>query len=69
MTEHVEVVIHAAIDGPPPVLHVQDLQDPRVKGRPPRGSQLVTLIWLRRRFQCQGCSERHTESHPASQTR
>jgi transposase len=31
----------------------------------PRGRQHVTLIWLRRRFQCTSCGERHTESHPA----
>jgi transposase len=31
----------------------------------PRGRQRVTLVWLRRRFQCDNCSERHTETHPA----
>jgi transposase len=31
----------------------------------PRGPQRVTLIWLRRRFQCTSCGERHTETHPA----
>lgn len=31
----------------------------------PRGAQRVTLIWLRRRFQCTSCGERHTETHPA----
>jgi transposase len=31
----------------------------------PRGTQQVTLIWLRRRFQCSDCGERHTETHPA----
>jgi transposase len=31
----------------------------------PRGSQRVTLIWLRRRFECTSCGERHTEAHPA----
>jgi transposase len=25
----------------------------------------VTLIWLRRRFECDDCGERHTETHPA----
>jgi transposase len=30
-----------------------------------RGAQGVTLIWLRRRFRCDNCSERHTETHPA----
>ena len=38
----------------------------RVKVRDiPRGSQRVTLIWLRRRFECINCGERHTEAHPA----
>ena len=31
----------------------------------PRGAQRVTLIWLRRRFQCTSCGERHNETHPA----
>ncbi|MQB02132.1 MAG: hypothetical protein GEU78_18085, partial [Actinobacteria bacterium] len=31
----------------------------------PRGAQRVTLIWLRRRFSCANCGERHTETHPA----
>jgi transposase len=31
----------------------------------PRGRQRVTLIWLRRRFECTNCGERHTETHPA----
>lgn len=31
----------------------------------PRGRQRVTLVWLRRRFQCDNCSARHTETHPA----
>jgi transposase len=31
----------------------------------PRGTQRVTLIWLRRRFHCPTCGERHTETHPA----
>jgi transposase len=31
----------------------------------PRGRQRVTLMWLRRRFSCTNCGERHTESHPA----
>ncbi len=30
-----------------------------------RGTQKVTLIWLRRRFECTNCGERHTETHPA----
>ena len=30
-----------------------------------RGRQRVTLIWLRRRFRCDNCGDRHTESHPA----
>jgi transposase len=30
----------------------------------PRGRQRVTLVWLRRRFECGNCGERHTESHP-----
>jgi transposase len=38
----------------------------RVKLRDvPRGAQKVTLIWLRRRFECDDCGERHTETHPA----
>jgi transposase len=42
----------------------------RVKLRDvPRGAQKVTLIWLRRRFQCDNCSERHTETHPALEAR
>jgi transposase len=35
----------------------------------PRGRQRVTLIWLRRRFRCINCGERHTETHPAIQGR
>lgn len=35
----------------------------------PRGRQSVTLIWLRRRFQCTNCGERHTETHPAIEGR
>ena len=31
----------------------------------PRGPQRVTLVWLRRRFECMNCGERHTETHPA----
>ncbi|MQB02118.1 MAG: hypothetical protein GEU78_17985, partial [Actinobacteria bacterium] len=31
----------------------------------PRGAQRVTLIWLRRRFSCANCGQRHTETHPA----
>ncbi|MQB02346.1 MAG: hypothetical protein GEU78_19330, partial [Actinobacteria bacterium] len=31
----------------------------------PRGRQHVTLVWLRRRFECANCGERHTENHPA----
>jgi transposase len=31
----------------------------------PRGPQRVTLVWLRRRFECTSCGERHTEPHPA----
>ncbi|MGH4002443.1 MAG: transposase, partial [Pseudonocardiaceae bacterium] len=31
----------------------------------PRGRQRVTLIWMRRRFECTSCGERHTETHPA----
>ena len=34
------------------------IKDLPVSGRP------VTLIWLRRRFTCDNCSERHTETHP-----
>jgi transposase len=30
----------------------------------PRGDQKVTLVWLRRRFCCLNCGERHTERHP-----
>lgn len=30
----------------------------------PRGSQDVTLIWMRRRFECDSCGRRHTEDHP-----
>jgi hypothetical protein len=30
----------------------------------PRGAQRATLIWLRRRFCCTNCGERHTETHP-----
>jgi transposase len=38
----------------------------RVKIRDvPRGAQRVTLIWLRRRFCCTNCGERHSETHPA----
>ena len=33
----------------------------------PRGRQRVTLIWMRRRFVCSNCGERHTETHPAIQ--
>ncbi len=32
----------------------------------PRGVQKVTLLWLRRRFACENCGERHTESHRQS---
>jgi transposase len=35
----------------------------------PRGDQRVTLVWLRRRFSCPNCGERHTESHPAIENR
>lgn len=31
----------------------------------PLGPQRVTLVWLRRRFECTSCGERHTEPHPA----
>jgi transposase len=31
----------------------------------PRGRQKVALMWQRRRFCCDNCGERHTESHPA----
>ncbi len=30
-----------------------------------RGRQRVTLIWMRRRFQCDNRGQRHTETHPA----
>ncbi|MDQ3661081.1 MAG: ISL3 family transposase [Actinomycetota bacterium] len=29
------------------------------------GGRPTTLLWLRRRFECTSCGERHTESHPA----
>lgn len=29
----------------------------------------VTLVWLRRRFYCPSCDERHTESHPMIEAR
>jgi transposase len=29
-----------------------------------RGSQKVTLVWMRRRFECDNCGGRHTEDHP-----
>jgi transposase len=35
----------------------------------PRGGQQATLVWLRRRFSCPACGERHTESHPAIEGR
>lgn len=31
----------------------------------PRGTQKLNLIWLRRRFSCGNCGERHTETNPA----
>jgi transposase len=30
----------------------------------PHGGRPTTLVWLRRRFVCRHCGERHTESHP-----
>lgn len=30
----------------------------------PHGGRPTTLVWLRRRFWCPNCAERHTESHP-----
>lgn len=30
----------------------------------PYGGRPTMLVWLRRRFSCGGCGERHTESHP-----
>ena len=31
----------------------------------PSDGRRRTLIWLRRRFECTNCGERHTETHPA----
>lgn len=30
----------------------------------PHGGRATVLMWLRRRFSCRHCGERHTESHP-----
>jgi transposase len=30
-----------------------------------QGQRPTTLLWLRRRFECTSCGERHTETHPA----
>lgn len=30
----------------------------------PHGGRPTLLVWLRRRFVCRHCRERHTESHP-----
>jgi transposase len=35
----------------------------------PRGAQRVTLIWLRRRFRCDNCGERRTETTRRSRER
>ena len=30
----------------------------------PHGGRLTTLVWMRRRFWCRNCDQRHVESHP-----
>ena len=35
----------------------------------PHAGRATALIWLRRRFECESCGERHTESHPAIEGR
>jgi transposase len=43
---------------------VHETRRMRVKDLPSDGRP-KTLVWLRRRFECTNCGERHTETHPA----
>ena len=47
---------------------VHEIRRAKVKDLP-RGDQRVTLVWLRRRCACLNCGERHTESHPAIESK
>ena len=44
--------------------NVHDVRRVRVSDLPLLGAK-TTLIWLRRRFACDNCGERHLEDHPA----
>jgi transposase len=43
---------------------VHDTRQVRIKDLPVLGAR-TTLIWIRRRFSCDGCGRRHLEDHPA----
>lgn len=42
---------------------IHETRPTKVKDLPVSGRK-VTLVWLRRRFLCSNCGERHTETHP-----
>lgn len=42
---------------------VHDTRQVKIKDLPVLGAQ-TTLLWLRRRFSCDNCGERHLETHP-----
>lgn len=47
---------------------VHETRATKIKDLPVSGRK-VTLIWLRRRFSCTSCGERHTETHPTIENR
>ncbi|MFN2488139.1 MAG: transposase family protein [Actinomycetota bacterium] len=74
MPEHLEVLIHdlrSVVRCPFCGFKTTKVHETRrVKvSDVPRGRQRVTLIWLRRRFHCTNCGERHSEKHPAIEGR
>lgn len=48
---------------------VHETRRVRIKDIPYGGPRTTTLVWLRRRFSCDSCGERHTEDHPAIEGR
>ncbi len=70
LTERLEIVVsdvHSLVTCPLcgcKTSKVHDTRRVRIKDLPVLGAK-TTLIWLRRRFSCDNCGERHLETHPA----
>jgi transposase len=70
VTERLEIVVsdvHSLVTCPlcgRKTSKVHDTRRVRIKDLPVLGAE-TTLIWLRRRFSCEGCGGRHLEDHPA----